>query len=342
MSQADWLTLNTQRAYPFVEGPFTTTGGDFPGNEIFADLGFTPGIASHFEPGRDSIYLDRYYLTAYNIYFFFRVAYGPGADYEAMECYEWVFSFLLDSPVGKTDYAIATQRSLDEFNYSREREAPEMGMAFMVCGRLDVLALGLGGNYFTDTPTVEPALIKSDARAFVNGFKVANEPRPCPNDCPCDENSSSSSSSGPVMSSSSSSSSSASYCEPEPEPEPVLQSAPLRLALPRVPYTGAVKLKSGYNMRISVIEPQNAIKLDAGVNAGAGMQCEDLRIEEDGQPVADSCQTCGGLVYGINGHGFPAEHLQFVGEKGVVILPDADNHRVWILLEEEGICRVDI
>lgn len=339
MSQADWLVLNAQRAYPFTEGTFPTTGGDFPGNEVFADLGFTPGIASYFEPGRDSVYLDRYYATATDIYFFFRVAYGPGADYEAMECYEWIFGFSLDDPLGKTEYAIATQRPLDEFDFSGAREAPEMGMAFMVCGRLDVLSLSPGGNHFTSTPTVEPALIKSDARAFVNSIKLANEARPCPDDCDC--SSSSSSSSGSEQSSSSSSSSSG-YCPPEPEPEPALQSAPARLMLPRAPYTGAIKAKAGYNMQISVIEAQNALKFDAVVNAGEGMQCEDLRIESDGEPVADSCQTCGGLVYGINGHGFPAEHLQFVGDKGVVILPDADNHRVFILLEEEGLCRVDI
>ncbi|HSN72866.1 MAG TPA: hypothetical protein VLT59_15220 [Steroidobacteraceae bacterium] len=340
MSQADWLTLNAQRAYPFIEGPFTTTGGDFPGNEVFADLGFTPGIASYFEPGRDSIYLDRYYTDGTDIHFFFRVSYGAGAEYEAMACYEWVFSFPLNADIGTTVYSIATQRPLNEFDFSREREAPEMGLAFMACGRLSVLALAPGGNHFTDTPTVEPALIKSDARAYVNGINIANEARPCPDECPCPESSSSSSSSGPVTPSSSSSSSA--FCEPDPAPEPVLQSAPLRLALPRTPYTGAIKVKSGYNMQVSVIAAQNAIKFDALVNAGSGMQCEDLRIELDGEPVHESCQTCGGLVYGINGHGYPAEHLQLVGEKGVVILPDADNHRVFILLEEEGLCRVDI
>jgi len=208
MAQSDWLIHNAQRAYPFIEGPFPTTGGDFPGNEVFADLGFTPGIASYFEPGRDSIYLDRYYATASDIYFFFRVAYGVGAEYEAMECYEWVFGFALDDPLGKTVYAIATQRALADFDYSREREAPEMGMAFMTCGRLDVLSLAPGGNHFTDTPTVEPALIKSDAKAFVNSFKLANEPRPCPDECLCSSSSSSSSGPSELPSSSSSSSSS--------------------------------------------------------------------------------------------------------------------------------------
>lgn len=339
MSQADWLTLNTQRAYPFTE-PVNLTGSSASlglpiGNEIFADLGFTAGVSSYFEPGRDSVYLDRYWTDGSIIRFFFRVEYGAGAPYEAMDCYDWVFTFNLTDPIGTVQYAVPTLRPVDVFDYAPETEVPEMGLGFMACGQLDGIVLGAGGEYVLDEPKVEPALIKSDVRSYVNAINVANEERPCPTVC-CDSSSSSS------PSGESSSSPSSAFCTPEAEPEPALQAAPLRLSLPNGQFTGAVKLMSGYNLQISIIESQTSLKFDAAVNAGDGMQCEDLRIEDDGEPVHDSCETCGTLVYGINGHGYPAESIQLVGAKGVVILPDPDNHRIFVILEEEGLCRVDI
>jgi hypothetical protein len=267
--------------------------------------------------------------------FFFRVAYGAGAEYEAMDCYDWVFTFDWDDPVGTIQYAVPTLRPLSDFGYAPDTEAPEMGFGFMVLGQLDGLTFS-GGEFTTDQPTIEPALIKSDARAYVNSVNLANEPRPCPPEC-CP----SSSSSSPESSEQSSEQSSA-FCEVEEPPEPALQSAPLRLALPDGRFVGDIRLTSGYNLQISLIESQSSLKFDAVVNGGAGMQCEDLRIHDDGEPVFESCEVCSPWVYGINGHGYPAERMQLVSEAGVLIVPDPDNHRIWVILEDVGICRVDI
>lgn len=72
------------------------------------------------------------------------------------------------------------------------------------------------------------------------------------------------------------------------------------------------------------------------------MQCEDLRVDEEGVPYHETCLDCGGLVYAINSHGFDVEHLQLVGGQGVVVEPDQDNYRVIVRFEEEGICEVDV
>jgi hypothetical protein len=52
--------------------------------------------------------------------------------------------------------------------------------------------------------------------------------------------------------------------------------------------------------------------------------------------------VCGGWLYAVNGQGFDVESLQLIGQKGVVIDPDAANHRIVVKFEEEGICEIDI
>jgi hypothetical protein len=109
-----------------------------------------------------------------------------------------------------------------------------------------------------------------------------------------------------------------------------------------VPFIGAVKLKPGYNMQVSILAATKLVTLDAVVNKGEGMQCQDLRMDETGALVPNACLDCGNLVYAINGFGYDAEHIQFVGDKGVVVIPDPVHHSVTIRLEEDGICRVDV
>ena len=78
--------------------------------------------------------------------------------------------------------------------------------------------------------------------------------------------------------------------------------------------------------------------VEDGLNRGEGMQCEDLRTDEEGNLVPETCRSCGGLVFAVNETGYDVEHLQLIGGPGVVIDPDADNHRIYVRLEEEGIC----
>lgn len=141
---------------------------------------------------------------------------------------------------------------------------------------------------------------------------------------------------------SSSSSSSSEVCvDPEP-PEPAELNAPVRVPLPNGRFTGGIKLKAGYNCVIDVNAVQNIVTIQTGLGSGEGMQCEDLRTDENGLPVHETCRDCSGMVYAVESHGFGVEELQLVGGPGVLILPDADNHRIVIRLEEEGICSVEV
>jgi hypothetical protein len=344
--ESDWLNQNAHRHYPLVpSADFTVDTGLFDGKIAFVDAGFTLGIASAFEHAQDHIFLERYYMTASVIRFVFRLEYAPAVPYPAMQCYEWVFEFPIDAPFGATVSAVPTR--ISDFHLIGE-ENVEMGLGFLTVGFLDIaLASAVAGNvFFTQQPQVEPALLQSAVNTFVNSIKLANEARPCPP--ACDSSSSSSSSSSPSSSSpsspssSSSSSSSSPDCEDPEPPEPATLDAPTRVDLPGGVFTGQVKLKAGYNCLISIDGNRNRITIKPSLSRGEGMQAEDLRLGEDGIPFHETCLDCGGLVYAINSHGFDVEHIQFVGGQGVVVEPDAENHRVVVRFEEEGICRVDV
>ena len=348
MPETDWLNLNTQRPYPFVPtADFAADDGApvvFAGNLAFADAGFTLGVLSAFEHARDSIVLDRYVYGATSIAFVFKTAYGATAPYEAMQCYEWVFVFDLAAEYGATTYTVPTRITAAPDEYGEEN--PAMGLAFLTVGQLDAVltTLSAGVGYFTATPQLEPAVLQSNVNTFAEHIKLANEPRPCPPACPCESSSSSSSSSDSSAPSSaeSSSSSSSAICDDPTPPEPDDAYAPTRLPLPGGTMLGDVLLKPGYNSTIEVIAASNIVTLSAGLGRGDGMQCEDLRTDDDGNLTAETCRSCGGLVYAVNDTGYSVEHLQLVGGPGSVITPDADNHCIYVQLEEEGICNVEV
>jgi hypothetical protein len=129
--------------------------------------------------------------------------------------------------------------------------------------------------------------------------------------------------------------------DPTP-PEPGEPGVPIRVKLPDGRFVGAVKLKPGYNCIIDVDDIQNLVTVQSGLNRGEGMQCEDLRTDDEGNLIYETCRDCSGLVYAVNGQGFAVEQLQLVGGQGVLILPDADNHRIVVRFEEEGICQVEV
>ena len=346
MPESDWLNQNAHRFYPFVPtADFEVSSGAFDGKSAFADVGFTLGISSAFENARDLIYLDRYYKSTGIIRFVFRLRYGDTATYEAMQCYEWVFEFPDDAPFGSTVYAIPTR--IEEFDLIGE-ESPEMGLGFVTAGDLDVALVGAvnGDVSFTQEPSIEPAALQSSVDTFVNAINLANEDRPCPPDC-CPSSSSGSSDSSSSESSSdssseSSSSSSSPDCEDPTPPEPAELDAPSRMVLPDGQFVGDVKLKPGYNCRIILNKAQNTVNIQSGLERGEGMQCEDLRTDDEGNLIPETCRDCSGMVYAVENHGADVEDLQLVGGPGVLILPDADNHRIVVRLEEEGICEVEV
>ena len=352
MPESDWLNQNEHRFYPFVPtADFEVSSGAFDGKSAFVDAGFTLGISSAFEHARDLVYLDRYYKSSGIIRFVFRLRYGDTATYEAMQCYEWVFEFPDDALVGSTVYAVPTR--IEEFDLIGE-ENPEMGLGFVTVGDLDAALIGAvdGDILFTQTPEIEPAALQSNVDTFVNAIKLANEPRPCPPECcPSSSSGSSDSSSSDSSSSSSSeepappessSSSSSPDCEDPTPPEPAELNAPTRMVLPGGRFVGDVKLKPGYNCRITINEAQNTVNIQSGLERGEGMQCEDLRTDDEGNLVPETCRDCSGMVYSVENHGADVEDLQLVGGPGVLVLPDADNHRIVVRLEEEGICEVEV
>lgn len=353
MPQTEWLTLNKNRRYPFVPSAQfdVDTSADFPDNAAFVDAGFTLGIDSNFQPGRDRVYLDEWRITPTTVYFSFKVAYGESATYDPFRCYRWVFEFDRTASFGATSYSVP-ERDIGLFGSGSEQN-PLLGLGFLTIGDVDaiVAALGESTGFFVYSPQVEPAALQTQHNMFVKQFSVANEPRPCPPECDCPEPPSSSSSSSAmsssspaespsVSSSSSSSSSQPGECTDPIPPEPTAAGVPTATTLPDGVFIGDVKLKEGYNSTISV--SGNLILLSAGVGLGEGVQCEDLRMNPDGSLSPESCLVCGGLLYALNGQGYDVESMQLIGQKGVVIEPDVANHRVVVRFEEEGICEVDI
>lgn len=343
MPQTEWLTLNKNRRYPFVTSAAfdVDTAQDFPDNAAIVDAGFTAGIDSNFEPGRDQVYLDEWRITSDTIYISFRIAYGAAASYEPFQCYRWTFAFSRSAEFGATSYSIPERRT-GQLGDGIDPN-PSLGFAFLTIGDVAALVAAMGetAGFFVYSPKIEPALVQTQHAMFVKNIKVANEPRPCPPSCPCDESSSSSSESSqaPIASSSSSSSSAGECTDPLP-PEPTQAAVPIATTLPDGIFIDAVKLKEGYNCLITV--DGNLIQVGAGVDQGEGMQCEDLRMNADGSFSFESCVVCGDLLYAVNGQGFDVEGLQLIGQKGVVIDPEPDNHRVIVRFEEEGICEIDI
>jgi hypothetical protein len=338
MPETDWLQKNDYRAYPLVEGDFSlsaTQGGPASGQELprsgIVDAGFILGVDSAFEIGLDSVYLDSILKTATEIEFRFRAIYSASWR-DFLRCYEWVFVFDLTAAFGETQYAEMT-------HIDTGAEEVHRGTGFLTVGELtDIAALPDGEWFLINVAAVEPAILQSLAGSIVKQFNLANEARPCPPACPCPSSSSSSSSS---LSSSSSSSPSAVCEDPEAiDPDPG-NDAPEAL-VEAVGIVGDVKLKQGFNTKITVVEGQNVIEITGSEKAGAGAQCDDLRTNADGSIREDLCLPCAGLIYTLNGVGNDVEHFQLVGGPGVVVTPQPNDHEIVISLDEDGICDLDL
>ena len=349
MPRTDWLQKNDYRAYPLVENDFTLSpiGSSMSGQPEklprrgLVDASFILGIDSHFELGNDTVYLHSVIKTAWSITFRFRACYSEDVR-DFLRCYEWLFEFDLNTPFGATRFVDATHIDTGAPNTLR-------GQGFVTIGNLVEMADIADGEWLlVAQPEVEPGLLQSLVNTYVKALNVANEPRPCPTECPCPPSSSSSpsisslSSSSPSLSSSSLSSSSpvAEPCEDPPpiDPDPDFV-APV--ALPEsTGYAGHVKLKSGFNCHISIHESANVIEIGAGEEYGEGKKCTtpDLRTDDDGTIREDACLPCKGPIYTVNGQAEGSTTLRLVGGPGVVITPRPTEHEIIISLDEEGIC----
>lgn len=349
MPQTDWLQKNDYRAYPLVEGDFSLlpVGSSMSGQPTelprrgLVDAGFVLGIESLFDPAQDSVYLHSIVKTAWSVTFRFRARYDdPERDF--LGCYEWLFEFDLDTPFGVTRFTDATHIDTGAPN-------PLRGQGFITVGNLSEIADIMDGEWLLSAePEVEPGLLQSLVRTYVRTLNAANEPRPCPSGCPCPPSSSSLSSESSLSSSSPSESSVSSPsaevpCEDPPpiDPDPDFDAPTV---LPEsTGYEGHVKLKPGFNCRITVDESDNAIEIGTGEEYGEGQQCTtpDLRTDDDGGVREDACLPCKGPVYTVNGQAEASTVLRLLGGAGVVITPRPNENEILITLDEEGICEVD-
>ena len=360
MPRTDWLQKNDYRAYPLVENDFTLSpvGSSSSGmpEELprrgLVDAGFVLGINSHFELGEDTVYLHSVIKTAGSVTFRFRANYSENAR-DFLRCYEWLFEFELDTPFGATRFVDATHIDTGLSN-------PLRGQGFVTIGNLNEIADIMDGEWLlVAQPEVEPGLLQSLVNTYAKSINAANEPRPCPPECPCPPSSSSSPSASSLSSSSLSSPSSSSSSEssassessslpseePCDDPPPIVPdpdfAAPV--ALPEsTEYLGHVKLKPGFNCRLTVSEDDNAIEIGAGEAYGEGQQCTtpDLRTDDDGVIREDACLPCKGPIYTVNSQADGATALRLVGGPGVVIIPRPSEHEILISLDEEGICEL--
>lgn len=323
MAEIGWLAANDMRSYPLAQDNFSfDLGGSLPRKGI-VDAGFMPGIDSYFEIGVDTVNLYSVTVTATTISFKFRATYDdPARDF--LRCYEWLFTFNLTDPFGATQHVSMTPRL-------GGAPDPYRGQGFLTIGDISELAtLAVGEHHLTNEPAVEPATIQSLTRSFVKTINLANMSRPCPPGCPC-------------SSSSSSSESSSSAGLPCEDPDPI---EPEEIGLVALPQTtrlvGEVLFKQGYNSQVSVIEASNLIQLNAGLKAGIGEPCQDLRTDDDGNIVETLCLPCAGPIYSIDGIGADIEHFRLISGPGVVITANPDEHELVISLDTEGICEVNL
>lgn len=313
MAQTDWLNLNDYRDYPLAQdGDFSlSTGGKLPRLGI-ADAGFVMGVASEFDhsdPAHD-LYLHRVVRGFTSLTLIFR------SDAPSFVGWEFQFPFADDDPRGRTVYADAVEVATAITDVCR-------GTGFLVIGTLDeLLMLIIDTHVLTAKPRVEQALVQSLADSLAKSVNIANDMRPCPPSCFPESPSSPSSVSSPSPA-----------------------SLPAGAALIPVAVAeatgldGDVEFKPGWNSTIKLIQTDNAVEFGAGVGAGEGEPCADIRIEEDGLQLDESCEPCAGFIYSINGRGREQTHLLLAAGEGINIVPDpADPHGLIVAVDPEQLC----
>lgn len=321
----NWLNLNNQRSYPLVD----LGTADERYLRAVVDAGFMLGIDNYFQAAYDKVVLWRMTKTATSIRYLFRALY---ADTGLLSCHEWDFTFDLTAAFGTTNYT-------DAYDTDTLVENPDWGTAFLTIGDLEqVSALPDLDIAYSPELEVEPATLQVLRRSFVRSINLANRLRLCPDESDPDIPDSSSSSSS---TSSESGSIVPPVCEDVQEDDPEADAIDIRTVYPtKRGMTGEIAFKPGYNATIRTLENLNQLLFGASDGAGEGQICTDLRINLNGIRE-DVCQSCGDLVYMINGAGLESDQLQLVGGPGVVIEPKPAENRIVITIEENlDVCDV--
>jgi hypothetical protein len=311
MPRPNWYNDNINRAFPFeyktvgisVPESGTVTMGELP-DDFIADCGFTIGPSADFnnlEKPPDSVYLNKISRVGNTVLFEFITTEGSMAD----------FPLIFTRDISDEEYTLEYLDS-DAPEKRNESISDSVGglcrepfwSGYLVTGDMSSVASRLsdGGSIFRSSgeAIVEPALVENLSNSIVNSFELANSDRTrstSPDDC-------------------------------DPIEWPFVTG--LTYVKERC-IQGDVKIKAGYNVRVSVNLGSNTITLSPAVGSGAGSPCGEVSLFDGEVPPDDATNNlfeggllCNEVIRAINGLGGP--NLKVVGGQGVSVSPDLENN----------------
>jgi hypothetical protein len=315
MPQPNWYNDNVNRAFPLE---YKTAGVVVPDtgsvsmlqlpDDFIADCGFTIGPAADFKEGVDSVYLYEIRRIGDDVYFDFRTTEANMASYplvfiRSITAEDYSLEYLdSDHPSEK-----GSQASISDSVGTACRQPFWSG--YLVTGDMSSVDSRLADgdsitNYSGTYAIVEPALIDNMSKSIVNSFELANADR-------------------------------------------TRSTSPVGCTDPTWPFVtglvyesarcvqGDVKLKSGYNVKITVTPSSNTITLGAVLNAGEGQPCDEVKLFPTETPPIGSTNgllegglLCNEVLRAINGVGGP--DFKIIGGQGVSVIPDPENNCIVI------------
>lgn len=312
MAKPDFYNDNSFRAYPLVGADsgvdmcYNVAGGvvvQLPPN-VIVDFGCVIGPTAEFDETQDYIYLYQIIKNAsLSLQFKFR-SLCPG-----LENLELVFSRHPDDGEYVTSYAEASLITGLELTDAQETCSEDpLWEGYLVTGKftelLETLAFtGASLNHTSSDlettppyPRVEPGRLQNLRSSSVTGITVCNFARTAvtsPAGC-----------------------------------AGIANSFANKVHVNSSCITGDIKFVPGYNCSIRQDTQNNALTFSAGVGAGQGEPCEEIKITED-EASPDSGElltggpTCAEVMKSING--LSAEGLQLVAGAGVRLLQVGDS-----------------
>ena len=315
MPQPNWYNDNVNRAFPFE---YKTAGVSVPDtgavtmlqlpDDFIADCGFTIGPAADFKEGIDSVYLYEIRRIGSEVHFEFRTTEASMASYP----------LIFIRSIGAEDYSL---EYLDSDHPSERGSqasiSDSVGTAcrlpfwsgFLVTGDMSSVDSRLAdGESITNSSgiyaVVEPALTDNMSKSIVSSFELANSDRTratAPDGC----------------------------TDPTWPFETGLVYESARCV------QGDVKLKAGYNVKITVTPSSNTVTLAAVLNAGEGQPCDEIKLFPTETPPTGATNDlleggllCNEILRAINGVAGP--DFKIVGGQGVSVTPDPENNCVII------------
>lgn len=311
MAKPDFYNDNAFRAYPLVGSPDVTVCFNVMGgvplllpHATLIDFGCVIGQAAEFDESQDYVYLAQILRTATLMLEFRFRSLCPG-----LENLELVFSRSTLDGEYVTSYAEATLIDGQELTTDQEVCGSDpLWEGYLVTGNFAELLetlnyVGASVNHTSGDldeeepyPRVEPARIQNLRATSVRSITVGNYARTAitaPAGCPG-----------------------------------IANAFHNRVHINSSCIVGDIKFTPGYNCSIRQDDQNSALTFSAGVGAGLGEPCEEIKIVED-EVSPDNGQlltggpTCGEVMKSING--LSAEGLSIVAGTGVRVLQVGDS-----------------